>query len=377
MIECKNTSIFRWRDMAIVKELNIPGYEKVIEGIDESTGLHCFIAVHNSNLGPALGGTRIYPYSSPQEALNDALRLAKGMTYKSAVYENGLGGGKAVIICDPRKNKNEKLLLSFAEVVDTLKGAYIAAEDVGTTTDDMVVLKKRTPYVAALPSDKSSGDPSRFTAWGVFRGIQAVAHSLWHKNSLRNKIIAIQGVGSVGSKLANILFWEGADLIVCDVDEKKAHDAAMLYGAELVPPDQIMRTPCDIFAPCSMGGILNKETIPLLKCRAVAGAANNQLEDSRDGLLLAEKGILYAPDYILNAGGIINAAEEFNPQGYHPEVARDRVNRIYDTLESIFEEAKRRGKPPFQIADELAEYKLRNFIGKRQRNIAFKTHASD
>lgn len=355
-----------------IKEIDVPGYERVIEGVDESVGLHCFIAVHNSNLGPALGGTRIYPYTSSKEALNDALRLAKGMTYKSAVYENGLGGGKAVIICDPRRNKSEKLLLAFADVVNTLKGAYIAAEDVGTTTDDMVILKKRTPYVAALPSDKSSGDPSRFTAWGVFRGIQAVAHTIWHKTTLRNKTIAIQGVGNVGSKLANILFWEGANLIICDVDPEKTHEAAILYGAQIVSTEEIYRVPCDIFAPCSLGGILNDETIPLLKCRAVAGAANNQLQDPHHGLLLAERNILYAPDYIINAGGIINAAEEFNPQGYNPKTARDKVNRIYDTLESIFEEAKRRGKAPFQIADELAEYKLRNFIGKRQGNIIFK-----
>lgn len=356
--------------MVSIKEISIPGFEKVVEAWDEKVGLSCFIAVHNSSLGPALGGTRIFPYLTRQEALDDALRLARSMTYKSAICEDGLGGGKAVIIADS-KRKNDELLLAFAEVVDSLRGLYIAAEDVGTTTDDMVVIKKKTKYVAALPSEKSSGDPSRFTAWGTFRGIQAVAQTLWHSPSLRGKVIAIQGVGNVGSKLANFLFWEGADLVLCDVDTKRVRDLAIMYGAQVVEPDQIFAVSCDIFAPCSMGGAINEKTLPLLKCQAVAGAANNQLANPKYGIELQKRHILYAPDYVINAGGIINAAGEFLPNGYDPKEARDKVNRIYDVLMMMFEESKQKEIPTSQLADELAEYKLKHGIGKRSIPLRF------
>ena len=193
--------------MLSIKKLAIPGYEQVVEATDPARGLHCYIAIHNTTLGPALGGTRMYPYTSPQAALNDVLRLAKGMTYKSAVAEDGVGGGKSVIIGDSHKQKTTELLHAFAEVLDTLRGQYIAAEDVGTTLADMVTIRQRTPYVASLPGDNSSGDPSYYTAWGVYRGIQAVTKKLWHTKSLRGRSIAIQGLGSVGAKLASILFW--------------------------------------------------------------------------------------------------------------------------------------------------------------------------
>ena len=254
-----------------IKEVPVAGYEKVIEAKDLSVGLHCFIAIHNRTLGPALGGTRIYPYRTAEEALRDVLRLSKAMTYKSAVAQDGLGGGKSVIIADPKKQKSEQLLLAFGEVVDSLQGDYIAAEDVGTTTEDMAIIKKRTPYVCALSTDKSSGDPSRFTAWGVFRGLEAVSKKIWYSRSLRNRKIAIQGLGNVGAKLANILFWEGADLFLTDIDPKQVHELCHIYGATPLEPEDFFSIPCDILAPCALGGVINDETLPLLKCRAIAG----------------------------------------------------------------------------------------------------------
>lgn len=358
--------------MLRIKEIIIPGYEKVIEGEDPMRGLHCFIAVHNSRLGPSLGGTRIFPYATPKEALDDVLLLAKAMTYKSAVAEDGLGGGKSVIIADPAKEKTPELLHAFAEVVDSLKGNYIAAEDVGSTIADMTLIRQKTPYVAALSTDKSSGDPSRFTAWGVFRGIQAVAKKLWHSKSLKGKTIAIEGLGSVGSKLANILFWEGAHLIVCDIKEKLTHQAAHDYAAHIVSPEDFCKVECDILSPCAMGGTINANTLPLLRCRSIAGSANNQLENAEIGKQLLEKNILYAPDYIINSGGIINAAAEFDERGYNPTHARDRVNHIYDILMNIFRKSETDHMPTNLVADLIAEHNLDRKIGKRKHPIIFK-----
>lgn len=357
--------------MLKIRELAVPGYKKVVEAKDPDVGLDCFIAVHDTQLGPAMGGMRIYPYSSRDEALEDVLRLSKAMTYKSALAENGLGGGKCVLIADPKKDKTPQLLKSFAQVINSLEGQYIAAEDVGSTTQDMVIMHQYTKYVAALPTDNSSGDPSRFTAWGVYRGMRAVAKKLWKDECLRKKIIAIQGLGSVGSKLANILFWEGAYLILCDKDPKVAHDHAIQYGAQVVDPEKYLEVGCDILAPCAMGGSINDRSIPHLRCKAVAGSANNQLLKPENGRDLMRKGILYAPDFAINAGGIINAAVEFDPAGYDPKVARDRVNHIYDTLLMIFDLAEKQHKPTNVVADELAESKLHNLVGKREQPLVF------
>jgi leucine dehydrogenase len=358
--------------MLNIKEISLEGYEKIIEAKDPQANLHCFIALHNSKLGPALGGTRIHSYANSNDALNDVLRLSKAMTYKSAIVENGLGGGKSVIIANPKTDKNERLLLAFAEVLNYLQGQYIAAEDVGTTTEDMMILKKRSPYVCALPTDKSSGDPSRFTAWGVFQGIKAVAQKLWHTTTLRKKVIAVQGLGSVGSKLCNILFWEGVELILCDTDPKRVHDMCLLYGAESIDPKDFFSVKCDLLSPCAFGGILNDENIPRLKCEAVAGAANNQLLKPENGWQLVKRGILYAPDYIINSGGISNAAAEFDPDGYNPKRVRDKVNHIYDLLLEVFNRSERERKPPHQVADEIAEYNIAHEVGKRLLPIAFK-----
>jgi leucine dehydrogenase len=341
--------------MLEIRELTLPGYQRVIEAIDPECKLHAFIAVHSTTLGPSLGGMRMYPYKSRDDALQDALRLAKTMTYKSALAKTGLGGGKSVLIGNPKIDKTEALLLSFAAALNHLEGDYIAAEDMGITAEDLLIVKKISPYVAALPTPGSSGDPSRFTAFGVYRGILAVAKRLWNSDNLQGKKIAIQGLGNVGIKLARFLFWSGADLLLSDLDDQKVESACRELGAIKVDPKEVVTASCDIFSPCAMGGIITKENIPLLKCKAIAGSTNNQLENPKDEILLMKQGILYAPDYVINAGGILNAACEFLPEGYSPLVARAKTADIYHTLIKIFETAQKENAPPTSIADQMAE----------------------
>lgn len=366
-----NFLLKRVAPMLTIKNIDIPGYEKVVEAQDPARGLHCFIAIHSCKLGPSLGGTRIHLYPSANDALQDALLLSRAMTYKSAICENGLGGGKSVIIANSHRDKTPELLHAFAEVVDSLKGQYIAAEDVGSTLSDMTIIRQRTPYVAALPSEKSSGDPSRFTAWGVFRGIQAVAYNLWGSKSIRGKTIAIQGLGNVGYKLASFLFWEGARLAVCDVNEKLAHQCIHDFGAQVIHPNDFCKTEADILAPCALGGIINPETISQLRCKGIAGGANNQLSSVEIGQKLMEKRILYAPDFIINAGGIINASAEFDEGGYNPIRVRDKVDHIYEILLNIFKQSAAKETPTQMIANEIAEYNLKNNVGKRTHPIKF------
>ncbi|MBA2727473.1 MAG: leucine dehydrogenase [Parachlamydiaceae bacterium] len=352
------------KNSLIIEEIPVEGYQKVIEAKDPTCNLHCFIAVHNTKLGPALGGARIKRYVGRDAALKDALMLAKAMTSKSAIAENGLGGGKSVIIADP-KEKTPELLHAFGKVLNYLKGIYIVAEDVGSTTEDMEIIREATPYVAALSNDQSSGDPSRFTAWGVYKGIQAVAKMLWGSRSLKKRTIAIQGLGQVGSKLADILFWEGAELVLTDINTDKLHPLAVLYGAKVITPADFCSTECDILSPCALGSIIDEKSIRKMRCQAVAGSANNQLATPLMGKMLMDRGILYAPDFIINAGGIINAANEFEPGGYNPKTARNKVNHIYDVLIKVFEKSIRQNLPPSQIADELAKYNLDHDVAKR------------
>lgn len=357
--------------MLKINEIPVKGYRRVIEAIDPEAKLHAFIAIHDTTLGPALGGTRIYPYATPKDALNDVLRLAQGMTYKSALAECGLGGGKSVIIANPHKDKTEALLLAFGSAVHQLKGEYIAAEDVGSSPEDMLIIRRKTPYICALPTKDSSGDPSYYTAWGVYKGMQAVAQQLWKTKSLKNKRILIQGLGHVGSKLAGLLFWEGAELILNDIDILQQTALARQYGAQIVPAEKVYETECDIFCPCAMGGILNSSTIPKLRCKAVAGSANNQLERPEDGLMLWKRGVLYAPDFIINAGGLINVSVEFGLHGYDPKLARDKTNRIFDFLINIFQKAEAEQKSTSQVSDEIASYNLSHKIGMRTTPLKF------
>ncbi len=351
----------------IVEKIPIKGYEQVVKISHRKVKLQAIIAIHNTVLGPALGGVRMYPYASFDLALADALRLAEGMTYKSAVAEVGYGGGKSVILGDPRKDKNEELLLSFARVVDGLKGNYICAEDVGCGPGDMMVIRKKTPYVVGLPHKNCSGDPGPFTAWGVFRGIQSVMKRLFGSESVQGRRILIQGLGDVGKPLADALFWGGAELIFCDVDEEKMVALAKRYDAQMVSPGDVFKTPCDVFSPCAMGGILNDQTIPQLRCRAVAGCANNQLLKEMHAEKMQERGILYAPDFVINAGGLLNVAHELFPEGYQSKKARDATHKIYDTLMAIYEMADKNNIAPYRAALALASYRIQYGIGKRKQ----------
>lgn len=340
------------------RKLEIDDFEQVIEVKDTASGLHAIIAIHNTRLGPALGGIRAYPYTTFQHALTDVLRLSKGMTYKSALAQTGTGGGKSVIILDPSCKKSEDLLLAFASAVNYFQGQYICAEDVGMSIHDLEVVGRGTKYAVGLPSPQSSGDPSPFTAFGGFLGIKATCKQLWGSESLRGRTIAIQGLGSVGMKLAQSLFWEGASLVVADVNPLAAQKAAREFGAQVVSPEDILKVECEILAPCALGGIINSETIPYLKCEAIAGLANNQLLTDEDGVRLTERGILYAPDFIINGGGLINVCQELKPEGYCSQEARDGLNRIYHLLLDVYQHAEENDLPTHHVAMQIADKQL-------------------
>lgn len=355
----------------VIEELSIAGNEKVYRVRDAKAGLHAIICLHNTSLGPALGGTRIQPYPTFDAALTDVLRLARGMTYKAALGETGTGGGKSVIIADPRKNKTPEMLRAFGRAVHSLGGVYICAEDAGSTTADMMIIREETPYVVGLDHEQSSGDPSPFTAWGIFRGIQAVLKKVYGSDVVQDRTVAIQGVGSVGAKLANYLFWAGAKLIITDIDRALAEQVASNYGARVCKPEEITSIPCDVFAPCAMGGIINPTTTSRLQCKAVAGAANNQLLNDSDADDLMRRGILYAPDFVINAGGLINVVSEIEEQGYNPSTARQKTHQIYDQLMIIFDIAEQNRFSTQSAALALGDYRLKYGIGKRVLPVSF------
>jgi leucine dehydrogenase len=347
------------------EELQITGYEKIFKIRDEKSGLTAIIALHDLTLGMALGGIRIYPYDSFNSALVDALRLSKGMTHKSAIANVGFGGGKSVIIADPKKDKTKELLMSFGYAVDSLNGQYICAEDMGCSTDDVMVIKNATNYVVGLPHKKSSGDPAVLTAYGVFRGIQASLKFLYNTDSLIGKKVAVQGLGSVGMNLCSLLYYAGAKIIVTDVDVEKVEIAKKKFRAFGVVPEKIYEVDCDIFSPCALGGILNSINISKLRTKIIAGAANNQLYSDLEGRLLKKKGILYAPDFVINAGGLLNVSVELEKNGYSYQRAKNIVAKIYDSLLAIYEIAKSKNVSTNEAAVDLAKYKIRFKIGKR------------
>ena len=348
----------------ILEEIPVEGYKKVFKVTDEKVGLKAIICIHDDTLGPALGGTRIYPYPTFEAALTDVKRLAKGMTHKSSVAEAGLGGGKSVIMTD-QKGKSKEMLKSFARAVDKLEGLYTAAEDVGCSLEDVTLMSQHTRYVVGVGHKKSSGNPAPFTGWGTYRGIQATLKKIFGSESVQGKTIAIQGLGSVGGWLAEMLFWQGAQLIVSDIDWEKTLSIAAKFGARACPADDILMQECDILAPCAMGGIINPQTVPHLKCKGIAGCANNQLLSDADGQELMKKGILYAPDFVINAGGLINVAQEIAKEGYNPVAAREKVNNIYNQLISIFEFAEVHNVSTDQAAVSLAESHVKSGKGKR------------
>jgi leucine dehydrogenase len=331
------------------------GHEQVMLCSDPESGYRGIIAIHDTTLGIALGGTRFWRYGSDEEALTDVLRLSRGMTYKSAVAGLNLGGGKAVIIGDNKTKNREPIFRSHGRFVNTLGGLYITAEDVGTSPADMDHVAKETKFVAGL-ADRS-GDPSPVTAHGVFRAILASSMIRWGSDDITGKTVAVQGCGHVGRFLANELKDAGARLIVTDIDREKVQRVVKETGASSAEPDAIYDVEADIFAPCALGGILNDQTIPRLRVEIVAGGANNQLLEERHGDALHARQILYAPDYVANAGGVINVFGEL--EGWDQERALAKADDIYATILSVFEIAKAESVLPHEAADRLAERRLR------------------
>ncbi len=334
-------------------------HEQVVICSEPELGLKAIIAVHDTTLGPSLGGTRMWPYENEQEAIRDVLRLSRGMTYKASISGLNLGGGKAVIIGDHREDKNEMLFRSYGKYVDSLGGRYITAEDVGMNEQDMEWINMETKYVTGLPKDTGgSGNPSPVTAHGVYMGIKASAKKAYGSDSLKGKTIAIQGAGAVSSHLAKYLAKEDADLFICDIYESKAREVAEEAGAEVVNPDTIHSLDVDIFSPCALGGVVSDETITEFNCDIIAGCANNVLEnEDAEGQILVDKGILYAPDYVINAGGLINVASEL--EGYNEKRALDKATRIYDTILDIYDYAEENNVTTLSAANSLAEERIR------------------
>lgn len=339
-------------------------FEQLVFNYDKTSGLKALICIHDTTLGPALGGTRMWVYEKEEEAVYDVLRLARGMTYKAAVAGLNLGGGKAVIIGDPQKVKSEELWRAFGRFVQSLNGRYITAEDVGTTVEDMDIVSWETDFVTGVSG--TSGDPSPFTAWGVYNGIQACTELLFGSRNLKGKKVAVQGVGSVGYYLVKHLVKDsGAEVVVSDIDQNRIQRVITEFNVTSVEPDQIYNVECDIFAPCALGAVVNDETIDKLNCKIICGGANNILAEDRHGDLLEQKGILYAPDYVANSGGLINVADEL--KGYDRERAWKSVANVYQRVKDVLNIAKRDNIPSYKAADRLAEERIAK-IGKVRSN---------
>jgi leucine dehydrogenase len=332
-------------------------YEEVVFFNDPPSGLRAIIAIHSTALGPSLGGTRFYPFASEEDALRDVLRLARGMTYKAAAAGLDLGGGKAVILGDPKRDKSEELLRAYGRFVESLGGRYITAEDVGTSREDMDTLRRETRWVTGVSQRLGgSGDPSPVTAYGVYQGIRACAEEALHASSLAGMRVVVQGVGKVGYHLVRHLSEADAEVTVSDVDVDLLARAVKEFGVETVEPEKAHAQECEIFAPCALGAVIRDDTLAELKCRVVAGAANNQLERAEHADALGELGILYAPDYVINAGGLINVADELI--GYDRERAMGRVEGIFRTLREVFRLAREGGITTAVAADRLARSRI-------------------
>jgi leucine dehydrogenase len=350
--------------MGVFEDLAKRDHEQVIFCTDPHTGLKAIIGVHNTTLGPALGGCRMWSYEREEDALRDVLRLSRGMTYKSAAAGLNLGGGKAVIIGDPKRHKSEDLFRSYGRFVQGLAGRYITAEDVGTTVRDMEWVRMETDYVTGISRALGgSGDPSPVTALGTYEGIKATLKWATGNESLEGKAVAVQGVGAVGYHLVQHLTRDGAKVFICDIDQDNLKRTTTDFrGVETVGVDQIYGVDCDVFAPCALGAVINDETVPMLKCSIVAGSANNILADEdRHSAALQERGILYAPDYVINAGGLINVANEL--EGYNRERAVQQAAGIYNILTNVYQIARDEGVSPQRAANTLAERRIAN-IGR-------------
>lgn len=340
-------------------------HEQVVFCEDKRAGLRAIIAIHDTTLGPALGGLRMWPYKSEAEALRDVLRLSRGMTYKAASAGLNLGGGKAVIIGDPRTDKSEALFRVFGRFVESLNGRYITAEDVGTSVHDMEYIFMETKYVTGVaPAHGGSGDPSPVTAFGVFQGMKAAMKTAFGGESFSGKHVAIQGLGNVGRHLADHVVKAGAKITVTDIDEEKCDKARRELGADVVAPDSIYDVACDVFSPNALGAVINDNTLPRLRCKVLCGGANNQLAEERHGVALREKGILYAPDFVVNAGGLINVYVEM--EGYVRDRALRMAEGIYNTTERVINISREQGLTTAEAADRFAEERIEK-IGNVKR----------
>lgn len=355
MFEVKDIKDTHLAENPVIAQMSRYNHEQLLFCNDNETGLKAIIAVHNTVLGPALGGTRMWNYTNELEALNDVLRLSRGMTYKNSISGLNLGGGKAVIIGDSRTMKSEALMRRFGKFVNSLGGKYITAEDVGISPVDMTWVNMETDHVVGLPG--KSGDPSPVTAYGVYVGMKAAAKAQFGTDSLAGKKIAVQGVGHVGEYLVKHLTQEGAEVFITDIHEPTLKRISETYNAKVVGLDEIYDIDMDIYAPCALGATVNDETLGRLKCSVIAGAANNQLkEETIHGKAVMDRGIIYAPDFALNAGGVINCyAEVKNLSG---EWAMAKAEEIYTTISSIINRSKGEGIPAYQIANKMAEERI-------------------
>lgn len=351
--------------MNILEHMQTYGHEQLVVCSDPASGLKAFIAIHDTTLGPACGGVRIWPHDSEDDAIMDVLRLSRAMTYKSAAAGLDLGGGKGLIMADPHTEKNEALLRAFGRCVDSLGGRYYTTEDVGMKPEDLLPIVRETKYVLGLPPDMGgSGDTSPLTGLGVYLGMKAAAESVWGSDRLSGKTIAMQGFGNVARQTATHLLAEDVHLIVTDINGEAIEEARSL-GATIVSPDAIYDVDADIFSPCALGGVLNDETIPRLKAALIAGGANNQLLEARHGEALRRRGIVYAPDYIINAGGIIQVACEAGG-GDIAERARSKTKEIFETTRRVLAISRERNIPTSEAADSLAEARLRKAREEQQ-----------
>lgn len=341
--------------MQLFDKMSEMGHEEIVFWHDPDANYRGIVAIHSTVLGPALGGTRFWSYGSEAEAVVDVLRLSRGMTYKAATAGLDLGGGKAVIMGDPRNTDREALFRAHGRFVETLGGRYITAEDVGTSVADMEWVHMETRHVTGLK--EGLGDPSPVTAWGTFQGIRACALEKWGSPDLDGRRVAVQGTGHVGYYLCKFLAEEGAQLTVTDIEPARVQRVVDELGATAVDPDAIYSSDADVFAPCALGAVINDDTIGTLTCDIVAGAANNQLAEERHGRELHERGILYAPDYVINAGGLINVFGEIHH--WTPDRAREKAGEIFHTLGQVFETAREKGIPTNEAADRVAERRLR------------------
>jgi leucine dehydrogenase len=334
-------------------------YENIFFCQEKTLGLKAIIAIHDTTLGPAAGGIRMWPYESEADAIKDVLRLARGMTYKCAAAGASYGGGKCVVIGDPKHDKTEVRLRALGRFINRLNGLFLTGVDVGTTPEDMLVIRQETPYVVTVPEAWGGpSDGSQATAYGVVQGIRACLKEVYGSPDLQDRTIALQGVGAVGTHALKYLVEAGAIVTIADIDQVRARLVAAKYNTNIASTEEIHSKRVDVYCPCALGNVLNDQTIPELRCKIVCGSANNQLGENRHGDLLQALGILYAPDYIVNAGGLLSNLDSLNPGGFNHQRAMEQVSRLYNSMENIIAISKEQSIPTFRAADVLAEQRI-------------------